>query len=573
MIVSTRTAARLAALAAVALAATGLASTSVATAAPAAPKTADLRLIAFNDFHGNLVPPAGSSGRVTLPNGTTVDAGGAAYMATHVKALRGQVKNSLVLSAGDNIGASPLNSALFHDEPTIEVLERIGMKTSAAGNHEFDEGYRELLRMQTGGCHPTDGCQFQPRYNGSDFPFLGANVTFKNSQLPALAPFWLSYVQGVPVGFIGVPLEGTPEIVAAEGIKDIQFRDEIESVNRYANILDRLGVKTIVLTMHQGDTTAGGGPNACNGVAGPGRVIAEGVSPKVDVVFAGHSHQQFNCTVTDPAGNPRTYIQGLSFGRVLSVVDLKIDRRTRDVIRSQTRTNNHIVTRTVTADAGIQAIVDDAKAKAAPIANRPLGTISADITRVLDDSGENALGNTIADAQLVGTQPAGAQIALMNPGGVRADLLYASGPAGEGAGVVTYGEAFTVQPFGNVMTTVTLTGAQLKAVLEQQFVTTGGAPRTLVLLPSAGFTYTWSTSAAIGSKVSAMALNGVAIDPAASYRVSVNNFLADGGDGFTVLRDGTVRTGGKVDLDTFSDYLAANPNLAPAPTNRITVVA
>ncbi|HEY0638165.1 MAG TPA: bifunctional metallophosphatase/5'-nucleotidase [Pseudonocardiaceae bacterium] len=531
--------------------------------------TLDVRLIGLNDLHGNLEPPSGSSGLVTIPGQPSVPAGGASYIATHIQQLKSQVPHSYVVGQGDMIGASPLASALFHDEPTIEFLNQVGMTTSSAGNHEFDEGYLELLRVQTGGCHPEDGCQFHNPYRGAKFPFLGANVVFKGSGLPALPPFWLSYANGIPVGYIGMPLKGTPEIVAAAGIKDLEFKDEITSANKYARLLDLLGVKTIVLVLHQGDPAGAGGPNDCNNVAGPGRVIAEGVSSKIDVVFGGHSHQQFNCTVNDPAGKPRPYIQGLSFGRILSVVDLKVDRRTKDVIRDQTVANNHIVTRDVPMDAAAEALVQEAKTKSAPIANRPIGAVSADILRAAVPSGESALGNLIADAQLAGTQAAGAQIALMNPGGVRSDLTYASGPAGEGDGVVTYGEAFTVQPFGNVMTTITLTGAQIKAVLEQQWQPT----TTRILQPSAGFTYTWSQSAPVGSKISDIELNGTPIDPAASYRVSVNNFLADGGDGFTALRDGTNRVGGAVDLDAFTDYLEANAPVGPPATNRITRVA
>lgn len=526
----------------------------------------DVRLIGMNDLHGNLEPPGGSSGVVPIPGQPSVPAGGVSYLSTHVKMLREQVPNSFVVGQGDLIGASPLASALFHDEPTIEVLNKVGMTVSTSGNHEFDEGYRELLRVQTGGCHPVDDCQYHNPYRGAKFPFLGANVTFKDTQIPALPPFWLSYADGVPIGYIGMPLEGTPEIVAAAGIKDLSFGDEVAAANRYANLLDRLGVKTIVLLLHQGDVPGPGGPNDCNNVAGVGRTIAEQASPKIDVVYAGHSHQQFNCTVNDPAGNPRPYVQGLSFGRVLSVVDLKVDKRTKDAIRSETRANNHIVTRTVAMDPEVEALVQEAKAKSAPIANRPIGQITATIVRAAVPSGESPLGNLIADAQLAGTQAAGAQIALMNPGGVRADLTYASSPVGEGDGVVTYGEAFTVQPFGNVMTTITLTGAQLRTVLEQQWQPTV----TRILQPSAGFAYTWTAAAPVGSKISNMTLNGVAIDPAASYRVSVNNFLADGGDGFTELRNGTNRVGGMVDLDAFTDYLQANAPVAPPATDRIT---
>ncbi len=542
--------------------------TAPGAAAAPRPGTIPLRVVGINDFHGNLQPPTGSSGRVVLADGTTVDAGGAAYLATHLKQLRGEVPDSMFVGQGDLIGASPLPSALFHDEPTAELFRSLGMRTSAAGNHEFDEGYQELLRMQTGGCHPVDGCQFRSTYRGTGFPYLGANVTFRTTPLPALAPFWISSVQGVPVGFIGMPLEDTPGIVAAEGIRRIAFGDEIAAADRYAAVLDRLGVKTIVLLVHQGDNiTANNPPDACGIVPGAGREIAAGVSPRIDAVFAGHSHQQFSCVVTDPAGNPRPYIQAAAFGRMLSVVDLQIDRRTRDVVRSGTVAFNRVVTRDVAPDPAAQAIVDEAVRLAGPVGNRPVGTITADVVRAAVPSGESALGNLIADSQLAATSAAGAQIALMNPGGVRADLTFASSPAGEGDGVVTYAEAFTVQPFGNVMTTLTLTGAQLDAVLEQQWQ----AAATRILQPSTGFTYTRTDSQPVGSRVSALALNGVPIDPAATYRVSVNNFLADGGDGFSTFTSGTDRTGGVVDLDAFTGYLSANPGIAPPATDRITV--
>jgi 5'-nucleotidase len=531
--------------------------------------TVPLRIIATNDFHGNLEPPTGSSGRVVVAGGGTVDAGGAAYLAAHLAQLRAQVTDSVFIGSGDLIGASPLLSALFHDEPTIELFKMLGMKLSAAGEHEFDEGYNELIRIQRGGCHPVDGCQFRPTYDGSGFPYLGANVTFRGTRIPALLPTWITYVQGIPIGYIGMPAKNTSEFVSAAGIKSISFGDEIAAANAYADVLDRLGVKTIVLMVHQGDPVAiGNTPDVCNIVPGVAQQIAQKVSPKIDVVFSARSHQQYNCTVTDPAGNPRPFIQGLSFGRILSVVDLQIDRKTRDVVRSKTVATNHVVTRDVIPNPAVQALIDEVVTKAAPLANRPVGTITSSIARVAAPSGETPLGNLIADAQLEQTQAAGAQIAFMNTGNLRGDLLYPSSPAGEGDGVVTYGEAFTVQPFGQAMTTLTFTGAQLKAVLEQQWQPT----ITRILQPSQSFTYSYSQSLPVGSKVSNMFVNGVPIDPAASYRVSINSFLAGGGDGFNAFTAGTNRTGGVIDLDAFTAYLMGHPNLAPPATNRITVM-
>jgi 5'-nucleotidase len=564
---------RAAVVAAAAVAVVGVAA-APASAAPAAAATTTVRLIGLNDFHGNLQPPTGSSGRVVQSDGTTVDAGGAAYVATHVKALKAAASGSLVLSGGDNIGASPLPSALFHDEPTIEFLNAIGTSASAVGNHELDEGYRELGRVQLGGCHPTDGCQFHDPYRGAKFPFLAANMTFENSGLPAALPFTVKIVNGVPIGIIGATLKGLPEIVSAAGIKGLRFGDEAAAINKSSALLQRLGIRTQVVVIHQGDSTVGAnGPNDCNlATQGPLSAINAGVSPNVDVIISGHSHTQYNCQLPDPSGTPRTVIQSLSFGRLLSVIDLAVDKRTRDVVRPATTATNVIVTRTVTPDPAVQGLVDEAVTKSAPIANRPIGSITGDIVRAAAPSGESPLGNAIADSQLAATTGAGAQIALMNPGGVRADLTYASSPVGEGAGVVTYGEAFTVQPFGNILQTLTYTGAQLDAVLEQQWQPQAdGSTIVRILQPSSTLHYTQTPTNPVGDRVSDITVNGVPVDPAATYRVTVNNFLSGGGDGFTVLTQGTDVTGGPIDLDAFTAYLTANPGLAPPATDRITV--
>lgn len=529
--------------------------------------TVPVRLIGFNDLHGNLEPPSGSSGSVTLADGSAVEAGGAAFLAAHADRLQDQVRHSAVVSAGDAIGASPVISALFRDEPTIEVLNEMGLEAMAVGNHEFDEGYRELLRIQKGGCHPTDGCQFSKRYRGAKFPILGANVTFKRSGLPALLPFTVLREGGVNVGVIGVTLKGVPDIVSQAGISNLEFGDEVRAINRTSRLLERFGVRAQVVLMHQGDdvTTTAGGPNACNvEQGGPAGQVVAAATPQVDAFMLGHSHQAYNCSVADPAGDPRPVIQGLSFGRLLSVVDLKVDRRTRDVVRSRSTAQNVVVTRTVTPDRGVQSIIDRAKELSAPLANQEVGSISADITRGATRAQESALGNLIADSQLASTEANGAQLALMNPGGVRADLTFATSPVGEGDGVVTYGEAFTVQPFGNILQTLSYTGAQLQAVLEQQFEV------NLLLQTSDTLRYSYSASAPVGSKVSDVTVAGEPLDPAATYRVTVNNFLAGGGDGFTTLTEGTDVQGGEIDLDAFIAYLGANPGIAPPALDRVT---
>ena len=549
--------------------AVGVAVAAPATAAPGhnpAPNTTTVRLIGLNDFHGNLEPPTGSSGRVVLSDGTTtVDAGGAAFLATHVRQLRAEQPNSLVLSGGDNIGASPLASALFHDEPTIEFLNSIGTSASAVGNHELDEGYQELLRIQFGGCHPVDGCQFHDPYTGAKFPYLASNITFTETGLPATLPFTIKSVGGVKIGIIGATLKDLPTIVSPDGIQGLSFGDEAAAINRSSTLLQRLGVKAQVVVIHQGDSTVGAnGPNDCNLAAnGPLSAINAAVSANVDAIISGHTHTQYNCELPDPRGQLRTVIQSLSFGRLLSVLDLKINTKSGDVQRDVSTATNEIVTRTVTPDPAVQAIVTEAVAKAAPIGNRQVGTITANIVRAAAPSGESPLGNLIADSQLAATTSAGAQIALMNPGGVRADLTFAPD------GVVTYSEAFTVQPFSNILQTLTYTGAQIDQVLEQQWLPNNGPTR--ILQPSATLHYTQTLANPIGDRVSNITINGVAVDPSASYRVTVNNFLAAGGDSFTVLTQGTNVTGGPIDLDAFTAYLTANSPVAPPATDRITV--
>ena len=568
MLISTRLTRRAMAIAAAALATVAMTATPASAAGGGRPDpTTDVRLITFNDFHGNLEPPSGSSGRVTLPDGTTVNAGGAAFLSTHVKQLQAEVKNSIVLSAGDNVGASPVVSALFHDEPTIEFLNGLGVKASVVGNHEFDEGYKELQRMQFGGCHPTDGCQFRSSFKGAQFPFLGSNVSFTNG-FPALLPFSVQFSGGVPIGIIGATLKDLPSVVTPEAIAGLKFTDEVQAINRTADLLDLIGIKAQVVLLHQGDNSEVAGPDDCKIVAGPATTIAKAVTPKVDAIFTGHSHQQYNCVINDPAGAPRTVIQGASFGRLLSVVDLKINQKSRDVVRGATVAHNEIVTRTVTPDPAVQKLVDEAKTKAAPIANRPVGTITADLPAAGAASGESPLGDVIADAQLEGTRSNGAQIAITNPGGIRADLTYASSPNGEGNGVVTYGEVFTVQPFANIMQTITLTGANIKGVLEQQWQAKG----TRILQISKSLHYAYSAAAPSGSRISNLTLNGTPIDPAASYRVSVNNFLAAGGDGFSEFTKGTSLAGGPIDLDALIAYFAAHPGVTPPPADRITVL-
>jgi 5'-nucleotidase len=539
---------------------------TVVGAAGAKPaQTVDVQILALNDFHGNLEPPSGSSGRIG-----TINAGGAEYLATYINTLRATNPNTVVVSAGDMIGASPLLSALFHDEPTIEAFNQMGLDFNAVGNHEFDEGIYELIRMQEGGCHPVDGCLDGDGFAGASFRYLAANVTWKKNDKPIFPAYKIKTFNGQQIAFIGMTLEGTPSIVTPSGIAELNFKDEADTVNALIPELKQKGIQSIVVLIHEGGAQVAPAPyNGCVGISGAIVDIVNRFDPAVDVVISGHTHNAYNCTI-----NNMLVTSASSFGRILTDIDLKIDLQTGDIVGKTA--NNNIVTRDVTKDSMITALIAKYNAIAAPLANRIIGSITASITRTNSPAGESALGDVIADGQLEATklpELGGAVIAFMNPGGIRADLSYPSSPAGEGDGNVTYGEMFTVQPFGNSMVTMTLTGAQIERVLEEQFVgCTSTSAR--VLQVSAGFTYTWTASGPVCDKVdpTTIKLNSITIDPAASYRVTVNSFLADGGDSFPTLKLGTDRLGGAVDTDAFEAYFASNSPVAPGPQNRITVV-
>jgi 5'-nucleotidase len=534
----------------------------VALAKDSPDKFVQVQLLALNDFHGNLEPPAGSGGRI----GTTL-AGGVEYLATHVDALRATNPNTLFVSAGDLIGATPLLSALFHDEPTIEAFNLMELDYNGVGNHEFDEGVDELLRMQEGGCHPVDGCRDGDGFAGASFDFLAANVKYKSNGETIFPPYDVVEMSGVKIGVIGMTLEQTPSIVSPAGISHVDFLDEAETVNALVPVLEAQGVKTIIVLLHQGGTTSN--PlnettiNECGTLTGPLPPIVEAFDDQVDVVITGHTNWAVNCII-----DGKVMTGAAHQGRLVTDIDLTINATSGNVMAGRTLVNNRIVTRTVAKDPAQTALIAKYQAVAAPFANRIIGKITADILRAQNAAGESALGDRIADAQNFDAQQAGtgSQIAFMNSGGIRNDLIYASSPAGEGDGNVTYGEAFAVQPFGNSLVTMTLTGGQIKALLEQQF--TGGNG---ILQVSAGFSYTYTVSAAAGSKVSNIMLNGSPVVDSTPYRVTVNSFLADGGDNYSVLVGGTNRVAGNVDTDAFENYLIANPaGITPGPQDRIT---
>ncbi|GAA4565116.1 bifunctional metallophosphatase/5'-nucleotidase [Micromonospora coerulea] len=568
---------RRAAVGLAALAVTALGTVAVnPNQAEAGPKPLDVKLLAINDFHGNLEPPTGSSGTIAGQ-----PAGGAEYLATQLAQLRGTTEEererTITVAAGDLIGASPLLSAAFHDEPTIEEMNLAGLEFTSVGNHEFDEGSTELLRMQNGGCHPVDGCADGTPFEGAKFQYLSANAFTTATGQPLLPPYGIKKVDGVKVGFIGMTLEGTPQIVSQQGVAGLTFADEAETANKYARILRYQGVETIVVLLHEGGVQNGGGINDCTGFSGPIVDLANRMDPSIDVIVSGHTHTAYNCNI-----NGKLVTSASSFGRLVTDINLQIDRRTGDVLTA--KANNVVVTRTVPKDPASTDLINRYKTALGPVADKVVGETTSVITKTQENlyqtgvdangkptyqTGESPLGNLIADAQLAATDDEqNAVAAFMNPGGVRADL---------DAGPVTYAEAFTVQPFANNLVTLDLTGAQLYCMLEQQFTV------ARVLYASSTVHYVVDpngTTAAAGVPCSgsrvvrgSLTINGAPVTDAVTYRVTVNNFLAGGGDGFSVLTGGTNLVTGMIDLDAFTAYLTAKSPVSAPALDRIQTTA
>ncbi|MFZ2971419.1 MAG: bifunctional metallophosphatase/5'-nucleotidase [Ferribacterium limneticum] len=572
-----------------------LAQAGATAAAVAAPKPLQIKIIGLNDFHGNLESPGTFRAD---PLSAAVAAGGADYAAGYIAAARAANPKTIVVSAGDLIGASPMVSALFHDEPTIEVMNRVGLNFNAVGNHEFDDGKSELVRMQKGGCHPTDlanSCRGAEvgtpvPFEGAKFKFLAANVKKKDGNKSNLFPAYgvkqfLLNGQYVNVAFIGLTLKETPQIVTPTGVKGLIFEDEVSTINALVPELKAKGIESIVVLIHQGGSQTGPTPldiNACVGNldGSPIKTIVSQLDDAIDLVVSGHTHGAYNCQLPLASGRLIPVTSANAQGRVLTDIDVTIDTTTRNVTAISAR--NKVVDRTnaaITPNAEVASIVAAYKTLVSPIANAVIGRIARDVVSSKDAACNVPAGDLIADSQLQATAApefGGAQLALMNPGGVRGPFTYAGSVVGEGDGNVTYGEAFTVQPFGNSLVTMTLNSQQIRDTLEQQYANCFGQTSFgRILLPSNGLRYEWDNTQACGAKVrnatltvggvtTTLVQNGAVLDGTRSWRVTVNNFLADGGDGFTVLKQGTARVGGAQDVDALSAYMASTQAPAPA---------
>jgi len=538
------------------------------TAVRESPRAAPVhvQVLALNDFHGNLAPPRGHDGFVRAPGGERVQAGGAAFLAAHIQRLRALAPNTVVVSAGDLTGASPLVSNLFRDEPTVLVMNQLGLDFEGVGNHDFDHGLAELTRLQRGGP------SFQPPgipdarssapFSGARFQYLAANV-FGTDGRTVFPPYAIKELGGVKVAFVGMTLEATPSVTTKEAIVGLTFANEANTVNALLPELRQRGVATTVILLHQGGFQDESGTyDSCNGLKGDVLPVIAALDPAFRVVMTAHTHQAYNCTLGD-----RVVTSAGSYGRLVTVLDLAIDPTSNALV--DVHAHNVPVTHDIDADPAVAQIVGDFEARARPITDKIVGYIRGALTRdpksAHSRSCETPLGDVIADAQLAATHGAGAVLALMNPGGVRTDLL-SPGAVG-GVSPVRYADAFEVQPFANHLVTVSLSGADLRSLFERQFA--GDRPR--VLSVSSGFTYTYlyeASSKKVTIDPASMRLGGRKIDPAKRYRVTVNSFLADGGDGFSVLRDAPDRTTGALDIDALVDYLHRTTSAAPLEAAR-----
>lgn len=507
-----------------------------------------VQVLAFNDFHGHLEPPSGRNGQL---GGETV--GGLAHMSALLESLRAKAEHTVTVSAGDLIGASPLVSALFHDEPTIELMEDVGLDINGVGNHEFDEGWEELKRIKEGGCHPEDGCGDRPPYDGASFSFLAANVQHKSTGDTVFPGSEVRTFDGVKVGFIGLTFEGTQDIVVQEGIASLTFEPERDAINRVATSLRAEGVETIVVLVHEGGLVTGD-YNGCDGISGPIVDLVEATDDAVDVFVTGHTHRAYNCRV-----DGRVVTSAASYGRAVSEITLTIDRESGDVASSTSV--NHLVLRdraTPQITRSVQTAVDAAD----PVAGRVVTTLSAALTRERNAAGQSSLGVTTANAQrqtmlfINDHQPS---VAFMNSGGLRADI-----PGGD----VAFRDLFAVHPFGNFVVSKETTGGQFVDFLAEQV--RGG--RRLQASSNLRYTYSESDDTRILDRAS-VRVDGRPIEPTAPLYIVVNSYLAGGGDGLEVLKTMRTHAEGPVDVGALEDFLKDNAPLQAPVLDHIGVLS
>lgn len=531
---------------------------------PAAPE--QVTIFSINDFHGNLQSEQPVPYQYTQNyNGKVVNgaAGGYAYLAAKLKERRAAVGASILVGAGDLMGASPMGSALLKDEPVVEALNRIDLSVTAVGNHEFDSGTADLMRRIQGGC-PQTGCAFSD-FSGARYAYLGANVIDKTTRQAWLPPYVIRQVGNLKIGFIGAVTADVPNLVAGDAVKQLEFEDEAKAINRYVPELQKQGVDAIVVLIHEGANFKGSENDPtyrCEGLQGPIIGIANRIDPAVSLIVSGHSHQGYTCKI-----GGKLVVQGRSYGAFLTESTLSIDKASRRVVKAEA-VNHLIDQQQIVPDAAAQKLVAEVSRLTASMRSRPVISLNKPLQRFSQDKVfDSTLGNLIADAQLHHAQHIGqADIAFMNSGGIRNDL-----PSGVNTSPVqvNFGDLYAVQPFGNGVIRLKMTGEQIRQVLQQQWQNRP-AGDVKKLFVSDGFSYEWHKKAVVAEQIQNLRLHGELLSNEKIYTVIVNSFLADGGDGFTVFRQASERALIGRDLDAMESYIReAGKKIEQIPVNRV----
>lgn len=536
--------------------------TTVADRAPLTPNSTEtIQILALNDFHGNIEVPGSPTTFFAGDERHQARLGGAARLGAALSVLRSGQEQTITVAAGDMIGASPLISSYFLDEPTVVALNRLDVSLVAVGNHEFDRGTAELRRIQTGGCEmhtSRQPCQLDKTFEGAAFQFLAANVLDEHGRtlFPGMA---VRQFGDVRLGFIGMTLKETGILVSPAGVSGYRFADEVETANTLAAQLRREGADAIVLLIHQGGVVnPANSAKDCPELDGDILPILGRLDPTIRLVVSGHTHMAYICHLPARDGSTRLLTSAGRYGAFVTDIRLEVDATSDEVLSLSAE--NRPITGAAGEQPDVSALVDRYAAAIAPIAGRVVGRIEGSLASRGNDL-DSPLGNLIADAQLAATrdeQKGGADIAFINSGGVRARFT----PATDGA--VTYGQIFALQPFGNNLVVLEMTGSDLKRLLEQQFAAANPAAiRQSMLIPSEGFSFSYDRARPTGDRIVAMSLLGQPIDTGRSYRVTVNNFLASGGDGFSVFAESKPVADAGLDLDALEAYIAGGIHVPP----------
>ena len=537
---------------------------ALAGCATTPPASIDINLVALNDFHGNLEPSKFTFTPPGVSTPVTMQAGGAGAMSGALAAWRREDPNLVFVAAGDLVGASPGMSSMWADEPSIIAMNMLGLNASSLGNHEFDAGSAELLRQQNGGCvspRPTKACQLAPTFDGAKFKYLGANVLVTQTGQPLVPATTIVDVKGVKLGLIGAVLKDTASVAVASAIAGLTFQDEADAINRTIPGLRAAGATVFVVLIHEGGHTKEPFHQIdCKELKGPIVGIVEKLDPAIRVIVSGHSHTGYQCKV---AG--RLVTQADMGGHLLTRIKLQVDPATH-TLANVTVKNEVINPDVYPAEPKMTAFLANVRTRSNAVLGKPVATLAVPaVLRKQNEAGESPLGDLITDAIVAATANQGVQVGFMNGGGIRKDLETGPGM------VASFGNVQAVLPFGNTLVALDLTGAQLKALLEQQWNDADGNSGS-VLQVSSGLSYRWDKTLPVGRRVlpGSIKINGVAVEDGKSYRVVANNFLAEGGDNFTTFAKGTRRVATDIrDLDALLAYLANHPKSGATPVPRI----